>query len=163
MPGFCPPNNWPWLRWTRLASSVSRSLTRAPTPTSLSISTRDPKAMRIVAVEVVGRPVVDGEPEPGADVEALAELPRQAGGGIAGIALAVERAEDLWPQPADAENRSAAIAELEVGPAFARAAEAERGADGVRVNAAEHFLGMGRVGRGENDGRSPCGEGKLVH
>ena len=86
------------------------------------------------------------------DVEAVAELPRQAGRGIAGVALGVDRAEDVRLQPGAGMMLAAAIAELEIGPAFARAAKAEPGADGMGIDPAEHFLrrsggGEGAAGR----------------
>src|SRR5690242_487891 len=66
--------------------------------------------------EVLGRSVVDREPNGGPDVETVAELPRQAGGGIARVALRIDRAEDVGLQPQLREQLAPAIADLEIRP-----------------------------------------------
>ena len=119
---------------TQLASTLTRLLTFAPTPSSGSNSTRLPNA-----IIFAGRPVVDGEAKPWTDVPAVAEA--EAGGdsrrGVTRLSGGVQRAEDIGLQPR-AEEAAAPVADRKVDPVL-DAGLVERRLDIMDMKAAEQL------------------------
>ena len=93
------------------------------------------------AEEIAGRAVVDGDADPRADEDAVAELRRQAGGGVAGVAGGVERPEGIGLERGPADP-AAAPAELDV-EAVLDSRLVDRQLDVVDVEAAEQLAGLG--------------------
>src|SRR4051812_44551195 len=68
-------------------------------------------------LELLVRAVVDGDPDSGPDVDAVAKLRGQAHGSVARVARGVQGSEDVRLQRR-VTDAPAAIAELEIGPIF---------------------------------------------
>src|SRR5207253_3007895 len=103
-------------------------------------------------LKLLSRTVVDGDSDPGADVNSIAELRRQTDRRIARVSSGIQGAEHVGLKRRMADP-AATITELKVGAVF-NAALVQRSLDVVGVDAAKHFPGM----RGSERDRGEKGE-----